>query len=73
MGRGTVKEHPFKEGDRVAVDFNNCGHVEVRLGTVAQASSTQPHITWVDWDNGPKWKLTGTGHLRKITENGERQ
>jgi hypothetical protein len=52
------------EGDRVAVDYNDCGHMEVRTGTVVQVSCTQPHIAWVDWDDGRRWVLMGTAHLR---------
>lgn len=59
-----MSTHPYNEGDRVAIDFNNCGQVEARVGTVVQTSSTQPHITWVDWDNGPRWQLVGTARLR---------
>jgi hypothetical protein len=58
----------FNEGDRVAVDFNNCGQIEVRTGTIVQAPSTQPHIAWVDWDNGPRWQMVGTAHLQLLTK-----
>jgi desulfoferrodoxin (superoxide reductase-like protein) len=67
-----VSEHPFTEGDRVEVDHKTISgphvEIEVRTGTVAQVSSTQPHITWVDWDGGPRWQLMGTAHLRHATE-----
>jgi hypothetical protein len=54
----------INEGDRVAVEYNNCGHLEHRAGTVVQKSSTQPHIAWIDWDDGRRWQMCGTAHLR---------
>lgn len=62
----TAWTHPFSEGDRVAIDFNNCGQVEVREGTVVQVSETQPHITWVKWDETSGWRMIGTAHLRRL-------
>jgi hypothetical protein len=65
-----TREHPYSEGDRVAMDHKTIDgpHVEVeeRQGTVVQVSSTQPHITWVTWDGGPSWQMIGTSHLRLV-------
>jgi desulfoferrodoxin (superoxide reductase-like protein) len=67
-----MTDHPFNEGDRVTAEwvttFGPHRDVEVRTGTVAQISSTQPHITWVDWDNGPRFQLIGTSHLHAERE-----
>lgn len=57
------------DGDRVTIDFKSGGQMEVRRGTVVQTSSTQPHIAWVDWDDGRRWQMVGTAALRVEVES----
>jgi hypothetical protein len=51
-----MTEHPYNEGDRVIAGR--------RTGTVSQVSDSQPHIAWVQWDDGPLG-MVGTAHLTK--------
>jgi desulfoferrodoxin (superoxide reductase-like protein) len=61
-----ASSHPYSEGDRVTVEHVTISgphrEVEIRAGRVAQVSETQPHITWVQWDDGPLG-MVGTAHL----------
>jgi desulfoferrodoxin (superoxide reductase-like protein) len=67
-----ASSHPFSEGDRVVAEhvtiYGPHHTPTIRTGTVAQVSETQPHITWVDWDLGPRFQMVGTSHLRPETE-----
>jgi ribosomal protein L21E len=63
--------HPFSEGARVSVKVTTTygphRTAKRRRGTVEQVSETQPHITWVRWDDDPRrTQIVGTSHLKPV-------